>query len=120
MGPLHGRDIAQRPLARRHFIGDGGILGRQPEGVPTHGMKHVVPAHPLVARQRVADRVITDVADVQRAAGVGKHLQHVEFGLGGILLGFIEIGVLPAVVPLQLDLVMVVGLFRHMAFGIGG
>ena len=79
----------------RLLVGDGGVFGGQPERVPTHGMQHVVTAHPLVARQRIADGVIANVADVQRAAGVRQHFQNVELGLGGVLLGLVEIGVLP-------------------------
>ena len=119
VGLLHGRDVLQRPLARRPLVGDGGVFRGQAERVPAHGVQHVEAAHPLVAGQRVADRVVADVADVQRAAGVGQHLQHVELRLGGVLLGLVEVGVLPALVPLQFDLVMVVRLFRHSA-SIGG
>jgi hypothetical protein len=115
MGLLHGRDVFERPLARRPLVGDGGVFRGKAERVPAHGMQHVVAAHPLVAGQRVADGVVADVADVQRAAGVGQHLEHVEFRLGGVLLGLVEIGVFPTRVPLQFDLVMVVGLFGHSA-----
>ena len=110
---LHRGDVCERPLARRPLVRDGGVFGGQPERVPAHGMQHVEAAHPLVARERVADRVVADVADVQRAARVGQHLQHVELRLGGVLFGLVEVGVLPALVPLQFDLVMVVGLFGH-------
>src|SRR5205085_9854582 len=65
---------------------------------------------------RVADRVVANVADVQRAAGIGEHLQYVKFLAAGILFGLIEGGVLPALVPLQLDLVVVVRLLGHNFF----
>ena len=39
---------------------------------------------------------------------------------GGILLGLVEIGVLPTLVPLQFDLDMVVGLLGHMGCLFGG
>src|ERR1035437_4024181 len=65
------------------------------------------------AREPFADRIVSDMADVQRAAGIRQHFEHVELGPGGILLGLIEIGVFPTLVPLQFDLTMVVGLFGH-------
>ena len=114
MGLLHRGDVLEGPLARRHLVGDGGILGGKSEGVPAHGVQHVEAAHPLVAGKRVADRIVADVADVEGAAGVGQHLQDVELRLGGILFGLVEIGVLPTLVPLQFDLDMVVGLLGHM------
>ncbi len=98
------------------LVGDGGVFGGQAEGVPTHGVQHVEAAHPLVAGQGVADGVIADMADVQRAAGIGQHLQHVVFRARGILFGFVKGGVLPAGVPFQLDLVVVVRLFGHSLF----
>ncbi len=110
---FHRLDVAQGPLARRLFVGDGGVFGGQAEGVPTHWMQDVKTAHPFVAGQRVADRIISDVADVERAAGIGQHLQHIELRFGGILFRAVEIGVLPALVPLQFYLRVVVRLFGH-------
>src|ERR1035438_380089 len=40
--PLHGGNVALRPLARGGIVFQRGILGRQPEGVPAHGVQHVV------------------------------------------------------------------------------
>ena len=105
-------------LARVHSRGRplifyGGVFGGEAERVPAHGVQHVVAAHPHITREGVADRVVADMADVERAAGIGQHLQHVVFGLGGVLLGFIEGIVLPAFVPFQFDLVVVVSLFGH-------
>ena len=102
----------ERPFTRRAVVGDGGVFRGKAEGVPAHGMQHVEAAHPLVAGQRVADGIVADVADVQRAAGVGQHFEHVVFRLGGVLLGLVEIGVFPTPPPLQFDLVMVVRTFR--------
>ena len=120
MGLFHRGDILQGPLARRHFVGDGGVLRGESESVPAHGVQHVEAAHPLIAGKRVADGIVADVADVEGAAGVGQHLQDVELRLGGILFGLVEIGVLPTVVPLQFDLDMVVGLLGHKAACFGG
>ena len=82
--PLHGGDVTEGPLARRGIVLERGILGRQPKGVPAHRMQHVVAAHPLMSRQRVADRVVAHMPHVQLAAGVGQHLQHVVLGLATV------------------------------------
>ena len=76
---LHARDVAQRPILGRDIVLDSGIFRRQTESVPPHRMKHVVAAHPHVARQRIADGVVAHVSHMQIAGGVGKHLQHVIF-----------------------------------------
>src|SRR5260370_22089695 len=76
-------------------------------------MEDVETGDSLGARQRVADRVVADVTDVERAARVRQHFKHVELGLSGILLGLKQGGVIPALLPLQFDLLMVVRLFRH-------
>ena len=79
--PLHGGDVAERPLARRRIVLERGVFGGQPEGVPAHGVQHVVAAHPHLPRQRVADGVVAHVSHVQLAAGIRQHLQHVVLGL---------------------------------------
>ena len=63
----HVGDVLPRPLRRRHAVGDGGVLGRQAEGVPAHRLQHVVALHAHVARQHVADGVVAHVAHVQPA-----------------------------------------------------
>ena len=111
--PLHGGDVAERPLARRHIVFERGVLGGQPEGVPPHGVQHVIAAHPHLPRQRVADRVVAHVSHVQLAAGIRQHLEHV-------VLGFIacrrfrgvELGVSgPSLLPLLFDCCRVVTQF---------
>src|SRR4029079_4384337 len=59
--PLHARDVVARPLLGMDAPLDGGVLGRQAEGVPTDGMQHVVAPHPLVAGHDVGDAVVADV-----------------------------------------------------------
>src|SRR5258706_14288315 len=81
-------------------------------------MKHVEAAHPLVTRQRVADSVVANVPDMQCAAGIRQHLQHIIFRLAGIFLGLKQGAIFPALVPLHFDLVEVVLLFRHSLFSV--
>ena len=106
---LHGGDVAQRPLARRRVVLDGGVFRGQAEGIPAHGMKHVVAVHPHVAGEGVADGVVAHVSHVQRAGGIGQHFEHVILRLGGVRLGGVERRILlPALEPFGLDAVSVV------------
>ena len=61
---LHLGDVEMGPFTRMALVVDRRILGRQTEGVPTHRMQYVEAAHPLIARQRIPDRIIPKVADV--------------------------------------------------------
>ena len=114
--PFHRGDVGQRPLAWMAATLDGGILRRQAEGIPAHRVLHVVPAHPHVSRQGVADRIVAHVAHVKPAAGIGEHLDHVILGRGGMGIGTVKLRVFPAFVPLQFDLAVVVRDFRHRLF----
>ena len=77
---LHLGDVGDGPVARVHAALDRGVLGGQSERVPAHGVLDVVAAHPHIARQRIADRIIAHVAHMQAAAGIGQHLDDVIFG----------------------------------------
>ena len=108
---FHRCDVLQSPLARGSVVFDGGIFSGQAEGIPAHGMKHVVAVHPHVACEGVADGVVAHVPHVQRAGRVGKHLEDVILGLGGVRLGGVELGIAqPARGPLLLDALRVVAL----------
>ena len=73
------------------------------ERVPTHGMQHVIAAHPHVTRQGVADGVVAHVPHVQLAARIRQHFEHVIFRLVR-RVRYVERRVLrPALVPLLLD-----------------
>ena len=63
--PLHVGDVLERPGLRVRAVLDCGVLGRQAERVPAERMQDVEPAHPLHARNDVADHVVADVADVR-------------------------------------------------------
>ena len=79
-----GVDVGEGPFARMPVVLDRGIFGGQAERVPAHRVQHVEAAHPLIAGESVADGVVAEMADVQGAAGIGQHFQHVVFGLGAI------------------------------------
>ncbi len=75
---LHVRHVGLGPPGRRYPMLDGRVLGRQPEGVPPHGLEHVLAQHPLVAGDHVPDGVVTHMPHVQTPGGVGKHGQAVK------------------------------------------
>ena len=101
---LHVGDVLVRPHGGVHAVVDGGVLGRHAEGVPAHGVQHVVAAHPLEARQEIADRVHAHVAHVDAAGRVREHLEAVVLRPRGIL-GDAELpALLPDPLPLRLDL----------------
>src|SRR5690348_12335567 len=76
-------------------------------------MQNVVAAHPHVARQRIADRVVAHVPHVQLAARIRKHLEHVVFRLVGSV-SYVERRVRrPTLVPLGLDFLVVERFFGN-------
>ena len=75
---LHVVDVLVGPLGRRDLVLHGGVLGRHAEGVPAHGLQHVLALHALVAGDHVTDGVVAHVAHVQLAARVGEHRQAIE------------------------------------------
>ena len=96
--------VCVRPIARVNSVLDGGVFRRQSEGVPAHGMQHVVPAHPLVARHGVADGVIAHVAHVQRAGGIWQHFEQIVFRAGSIAILSVKCALLvPNLLPLRFD-----------------
>ena len=111
---LHLGNIGKGPFARRPLVGDGGVFGGQPEGVPAHGMQHVETAHPLVTRQGITDSVVAHVPDVQRARWIRQHLEHVKLRAARVLFRLVQFFARPFLIPLELDLLMVVRLFGHV------
>ena len=80
--PLHVGDVLERPRLGMDVVLDRGVLGRQAERVPAERMQHVEAAHPLRARDDVADHVVADVPDVRVPGRVREHLEAVELRLG--------------------------------------
>ena len=59
----------------------GVLLGRQPEGVPAHGVHDAIAPVAAVAADDIGGRVAFRMADVQAgAAGVGEHVQDIHLG----------------------------------------
>ena len=89
---------------------DGVLLGGQAEGVPAHRVQDVISPHPLVAANDVGGGIALGMADVQAgAARVGKHVEDVELGPGGIEIDRAEgLVPLPFGLPLGLDTLRVI------------
>ena len=74
-------------------------------------MKHIVAVHAVKAGERVTDRIVSDVADVHGGTtGVRKILQNVFFGLRTIVVGVVEFGFFPLLLPFWFNLFGVVAL----------
>src|SRR3546814_14468641 len=73
----HGCDILARPASRMHILFHGCVLSGHAEGVPAHGVQHFMPDHPAEACQYVSNRIIADMADMNAAGGVRKHLKNI-------------------------------------------
>ena len=88
---------------------DGRVLGRHAQGVPADGVEDVGAGHALLAGDDVADRVVADMAHVDAARRVGKHVHHEIFWFVGTL--FARIGgakgalFFPSVLPLGFEVV---------------
>ncbi len=108
-GPVHGDavplegallrlDVRVGPLGRVGVALDGGVLGRQAEGVPADGVQHVEAALHPVARDDVAHRERLGVPHVQVARRVREHVDH-GAGLGAVLARGERPGLLPVPGP---------------------
>ena len=100
----HVVDVLRGPARGMHLVGDGGVLGGQPEGVPAHGVEDVEPAHALVARDHVTDGVVAHVSHVDAPRRIREHLQQVVLGTGRAFLHPEALFALPLALPLLLDL----------------
>ena len=75
----HIFDVLTGPARGRHTVADGGVLGRQAERDPAHGLQHVTALHAHEAGQYVADGIIAHMPHVQPPRWVGQHGQAIEF-----------------------------------------
>ncbi len=108
--PLHVRDVAAGRDLGMNAVLDRGVLRWQTECIPPERVQHVVTAHPLHARQRVADAVVADVPHVGMAGGIREHLEAVELRLRAIDLNLECACGRPFLLPLPIEFLwMVVG-----------
>ena len=109
-------DVLLRHPGGVDVVLDGIVLGRQAESVPADREEHVIALHAALAGDDVHCRVAARMADVQtRAGGIRELDQRVEFRL--FMAGFRlkAMGVLPFLLPFQLNLFGIVG-FAHGFF----
>ena len=112
-----GGDVPLGDEARVAPLADGGVLGRETEGVVAHRPQDAVPHAPPHVREHVAERVVLHVAHVELAGRVREHLEDVGVLLVHLLwvgrVGDVERALaFPRVLPLQLDRLGVVSLHR--------
>ena len=99
----HVLDVGVGPLGGRDAVLDGGVLGRQPEGVPAHGLQDIPAPHALVARDHIPDGVVADMPHVELPARIGEHRETVKLLAPGILGGAEYARLLPAALDGGLD-----------------
>ncbi len=95
----HDADVLERPVAWVHLVGQGGILGRQAEGVPAHRVQHVEAFGAPVAGDDVADGVVAGMADMEPSRRIGEHLQDVVFRPCRVLDGAEGAALVPDALP---------------------
>ena len=110
----HVRDILIGPVAGVHAFFHGGVLGRHAEGVPAHRVQHVEAARRLVPRHHVAHGIVADMAHVDAARRIGKHLQHIVFIPCVVGFGLEDLRCVPCRLPFRLDDLGIVP--RHIPF----
>ena len=82
---------------------DGGVLGRQAEGVEAERGEHALALHGLVADGQVTEGVVAHVALVGGPGRVGVHAQRVVLRPGVVVVDLVGALLLPAALPLPLD-----------------
>ena len=118
--PAHVDDVLVGPAGRVGAVLDGGVLGRQAERVPAHGMEDFAATHALEAGHGVADRVVPHVAHVQPPGGVRQHFQAVKLRAPGSLPRLESTLLAPALLPFALEgveLIAILSLHRRMSPG---
>ena len=107
-----GRQLGDPGLGEEPGVGaglDGGVLGREPEGVEPDGAEDALALHGLVANDQVTEGVVAHVALVGRPGGVGVHAQGVELLAGVVVVDLVRAVVVPVALPLALHRFDVVG-----------
>ena len=83
----HGGDVVVGPFGGMDSALYRSVLRRQAEGVPAHGVQHVVAARAHIARDHVAHGVVAHVAHMDAPRWVGEHLKNIVFRARVVLVG---------------------------------
>src|SRR4030042_6545783 len=75
---FHGADILIRPFRGMHTVFYRSILSGKAEGVPAHGMKDAISAHPLIPGDYITNSVVPHMTHVDFSRGIREHLKAVE------------------------------------------
>ena len=112
----HGGDVVVGPLGGMDAALDGRVLGRKPEGVPAHGMEHVVAACAHVAGDHVAHGVVPHMAHMDAAGRIGEHFKNIVFRPRVVLAGLEDAFGLPGSLPVRLAFRRVVAVGGHLSY----
>ena len=93
---------------------NGVVLGREPEGIPTHGSEDAFAAHALVAGDGITDRVVDNVPHVQDPRGIGIHHEVVEHLARTLGIETERSGLGPTALPLRFDRSEIVTFLFHV------
>ena len=117
IGPNH-RDITLCNRVRVPAFLLRRVLGGHPEGIVSHRIEYVHSHQALETSHRIADRVVSNVAHVHIAGGVGKHLEAVELRPRGVEIGVENTSITPTCLPSRLDFCGIVchSLISHSNF----
>ena len=110
---LHRRDVLVGPCLGMDLALHGGVLRRQAERVPAHGMEHVEPHGAFVARDHVAHGVVAHVPHMDAPRRIGEHLEHVVFLARVVVAGGEDVPLVPHLLPTRLCLAGVVAFGGH-------
>ena len=108
---LHVCDIVAGPASGVDILFHRRIFSGHAKGVPTHGMQHLMPRHPFVARQHITHGVVADMANMDAARRIGKHLKHISARLGRIIIRDEAAAFFPNILPPRVGNVRVKALF---------
>ena len=109
--PQRRRELGDPGVGEDPRVGpglDGGVLGRQAEGVEPDRAEDPFSLHGLVADGQVPEGVVPHVALVRRPGGVGVHAQCVELLPGIVVVDLVGALVIPVALPFALHRIDVV------------
>src|SRR6185436_15179181 len=104
------RDVFLGPIARIHTTFDRSLFGRLTKTVPANWVQHIESLKAFEPGDRIAYRVVSNVAHMQIAGRIREHLQAVET-LSSVVVTYLKrMRIVPMLLPLLFDL------FREVFF----